>query len=115
MTEIERVSDLEEAIHVHEAVAVLFTRDDSPESVDLKPRVRRLLRRFPNIRLYHVGVDRHPTAASEFLVYEVPTIIVYYRGKPFLKHVGGFYLPDLREELGRFAAKQADGGAPGSD
>jgi hypothetical protein len=105
MHDIRQVSDLEDAIAKHEAMAVLFTREDSPESLDLVPRVRRLLRRFPQVPGYHVSVNRHPTAASEFLVYEVPTIIIYYRGTPAIKHVGDFYLPDLRAELKNFTAK----------
>jgi hypothetical protein len=105
MRDIRQVADLEDAISKHEAIAVLFTRADSPESVDLAPRVRRLLRRFPQLPGYHVSVDRHPTAASEFLVYDVPTIIIYYRGTPAIKHVGDFYLPDLRAELENFSSK----------
>ncbi|MFW6368421.1 MAG: hypothetical protein ACOCZ9_01675 [Spirochaetota bacterium] len=68
MTKIQRVSELEQAISTREALAVLFTRQDSSESVDLYPRVRRLLRRFPCVPGYHVDVDRHPTSAGEFLV-----------------------------------------------
>ena len=105
MTEIQQVSELEQAISTKQALAILFTRQDSRESVDLAPRVRRLLRRFPSVPGYHVRMERHPTAAGEFLVYEVPTIIVYYRGTPAFKHVGGFYLPDLRAELQEFTAR----------
>jgi hypothetical protein len=105
MTEIRQVADLEEAIRSHEALGVLFTRPDSPASQDLAPRVRRLFRRFPAIPDYHVDVAKHPTASSEFLVYKVPTIIIYHNGSPAIKHVGGFHLPDLRTELEHFAAR----------
>ena len=105
MTDIDQVSQLEQAIYQHEALAVLFTRDDSAQSRDLFPRVRRLMRRFPQLPAYHVSIDRHPSAASEFLVYEVPTIIIYYHGTPAIKHVADFHLPDLRTELEQFTAR----------
>ena len=99
MTEIEHISQLEQAIDSHKAVAVVFTRPDSPDSADLFSRVKRLLRRFPKIPGYHVDVERHPTAAREFLIYDVPTVMVYHRSNPAAKHVGGFHLEDVRSDL----------------
>lgn len=99
MTEIERVSELEHAIETHPAVAVIFTRPDSPDSEDLLTRFRRLLRRFPAIPGYHVDIERHPTAAREFLIYDTPTVMVYKQGSPAAKHVGGFHLSDVRSDL----------------
>lgn len=103
MTDVTEIPHLEKAILKHEAVAVIFTRENSPDSIDLLPRIRRLFRRFSAIPVYHVDMDRHPTAASEFLVYEVPTVMVYYRGTPSVKHVGGVYLPELRAEMERLS------------
>jgi thioredoxin-like negative regulator of GroEL len=105
MIDVTEVSHLENAIQNNDAVAVMFTRSDSPESTDLIPRVRRLFRRFDSIPVYHVDIGRHPTAASEFLVYGVPTIMVYYRGTPAVKHVGDFYLPELRSEMEKLQNK----------
>ena len=105
MKEVRQLSQLIDTIYSTKAVAVLFTREDSPDSVDLTPRVRRLFRRFPGIPLYHVSLDDHPTAANEFLVYKVPTLTVYFNGTPSLKRVGGFHLPDLRTDLEEFVAR----------
>jgi thioredoxin-like negative regulator of GroEL len=105
MREVRQLSQLIDAIYSTKAVAVLFTREDSADSMDLAPRVRRLFRRVPGIPLYHVSIDEHPTAANEFLVYKVPTLTVYYNGTPSLKRVGGFHLPDLRADLEEFAAR----------
>ncbi|MFO8063980.1 MAG: thioredoxin family protein [Spirochaetota bacterium] len=105
MTEIERISQLEQAIESHKAVAVMFTRPDSPDSADLFSRVKRLLRRFPTIPGYHVDVEQHPTAAREFLIYDVPTVMVYAHGSPAAKHVGGFHLQDVRKDLENISAQ----------
>lgn len=89
--------DVEDGVLENNILLLYFTRDDCPECRQLDRRVQRLSRRFPQMRSYHLNLDKMPYAASRYLVYEVPSALLYYRGKPTVKRVGVLDLQELSE------------------
>ena len=52
----------------------------------LKPKVRELVEtHFPRIGLYYVNTREQPEAAGQFSVFAVPTVLVFFEGKEYIR------------------------------
>jgi thioredoxin-like negative regulator of GroEL len=103
--------DVEEAVLQHEVLLLYATRRDCPECRQLDRRMQRLSRRYPSVKAFHIDLDSMPYAASRYLIYEVPTALLYYRGKPTVKRVGVLDIRELSElisELNEHASSSTD-------
>ncbi|MFQ3620036.1 MAG: thioredoxin family protein [Spirochaetales bacterium] len=99
MRYLEFLNVLEEEIHSFKPVLAFFYREESELCRILYKKVARLARKYRQISSYVVDLERHPTAAGEFLAYSVPTLILFYRGKPVYMRREDIDLPELEIRL----------------
>ena len=99
MRYLEYLGELEELIHTGRPVFVFFFREESLDCRLLAKKLARLLKKYPEVASYAVDLDKHPTAAGEFLAYTVPTVSIYVNGKPMLKRSDDITLPELDAKL----------------
>ncbi|MBP7494114.1 MAG: thioredoxin family protein [Spirochaetales bacterium] len=99
MKYVEFMNDLEEEIHSLKPVMVFFYREESDICNILYKKVARLSRKYRGVASYVVDLERHPTAAGEFLAYSVPTLILFFQGKPVYKRSEDIDIPELEQRL----------------
>ncbi len=104
MQYVEFLNDLEEEIHSHKPVLAFFYREESELCRVLFKKVARVARKYNRVSSYVVDLERHPTAAGEFLAYSVPTLILFYRGKPIYMRREDIDLPELETRLQQLSA-----------
>ncbi len=104
MQYVEFLTDLEEEIHSFKPVLAFFYREESELCRVLYKKVARVARKYRRIRSYVVDLEKHPTAAGEFLAYSVPTLILFYRGKPIYMRRDDIDLPELEQRLQQLSA-----------
>ncbi len=79
MTQISTKNDLEKCINSKEAVLIYFSSKNCSVCKSLKPKVKEeLCKNFPKIKLFEVKIDLHKEIASSFLVFSIPTILVFF-------------------------------------
>jgi thioredoxin-like negative regulator of GroEL len=67
----------------------------------LKPKVQELLTDFPQFEFLYIDINRHPIFRGEYLVFAVPTIVLFQNGREmqrFSRHVS---VQELEEYLAR--------------
>ena len=71
----------------------------------LKPKVQELLMNYPEIEFIYIDTEKHPLLKGQYLVFTVPTIILFMKGreqKRFSRHISLVVLEDtLQRMLGK--------------
>jgi thioredoxin-like negative regulator of GroEL len=99
MIEAESVRQVEDAALNTTYMLLFFVRNNDATCDYLERRIRRLVRRYPEMEGYRMNLDTMPYGASRYLVYTVPTVLLYYRGKPAVKRVGMVDIQQLRADI----------------
>lgn len=71
--------------------------------VAIKPRMQELLAKYPNVKEMYVSVDALEEAAGEFMIFTVPTIIVFAEGKEVHRESRIIDFKRLEFELSRWS------------
>ncbi|NOX37715.1 MAG: thioredoxin family protein [Calditrichaeota bacterium] len=91
----------ETIIQTEPMVLGYFTRPGCGVCSALLPKVERLLIRYPTVRLVQVDVQRWPRLAGQHLVFAVPTLILFYRGREWHRFSRWVSLTELEKALAR--------------
>ena len=100
VTEAQSVQHIEKSVLAWDRILLYFTRAECPECHGLGPRIGRLGQSFPDIEILHIDLDRMPAAAGRYLIFDVPGLVFYLRGKPVARYTGGVDYVTLRRILG---------------
>ena len=68
----------------------------------LKPKVQELLKYFTEFEFLYIDTDEHPVLKGQYLVFTVPTIIIFQEGrelKRFSRHISLFILEEYLQQL----------------
>jgi len=66
----------------------------------LKPKIRELIQNnFPQMMLYYVNIKEHPDMAGQFSVFSVPTILVFFDGREYIRESRHVNLSTFEERL----------------
>jgi len=69
----------------------------------LKPKVQELLKNFTEFEFLYIDTDEHPVLKGQYLVFTVPTIIIFQEGrelKRFSRHISLVTLEDYLQNIG---------------
>ena len=88
-------------INKHEIILGYFSYPECSVCKVLKPKVQELLKDYPDVTFLYVDIHKHPEISGQLLVFAVPTIIIFYRGKESARFSRHFALQDLESALNR--------------
>jgi thiol-disulfide isomerase/thioredoxin len=85
-----------------DALLLYFTGPSCGVCAALEPKVAELLAaEFPRMAAVRVDAEAAPAAARRFQVYAVPTIVVYFGGREWVRKGRAVGLGELRDALAR--------------
>ncbi len=99
MKYLEFLGQLEDTIRTGRPVFAFFFREESVQCRMIANKLARLLKKHPEVSAFAVDLEKHPTAAGEFLAYTVPTVSIFVGGKPVLKRSEDIILPEIDAKL----------------
>lgn len=68
----------------------------------LKPKVGELIdNEFPIIRTVYIQTDKIPEAAAQNQVFVVPTILVFFEGREYIRKSRNIGIGELQQEISR--------------
>lgn len=68
----------------------------------LKPKVSELItEEFPEIRLYYVNIEDAPVVSGQFRIFSIPTILICFQGKEYIRKSRNIGIQELESELKR--------------
>jgi thioredoxin 1 len=99
---IENFEQFEKLVADGSAVLAYFSTSECNVCKVLKPKVMELvLSEFPQISLVYVETNLQPEIAAQNRIFAVPTLLVYFDGKEYIRKSRNFGLDELRRELQR--------------
>jgi len=72
---------IEERIQSAELLVAYFSHDDCQVCKVLKPRVQQLSESLANVEFLYVDVRAYPAVSGQYLVFAVPTVIIFTHGR----------------------------------
>jgi len=68
----------------------------------LKPKISEMLQtNFPKIEMFYCDMELYPEISGQNSIFTVPTILVFFEGKEFLRKSRNIGVEELRNELDR--------------
>ena len=93
---------LEQELQNNEAVMVYFSGDDCGVCQALKPKIEALFnKRFPKIKQVFINTQEFRDTAAQYNVLSVPTLLVYFDSKEFLRESRLISVPNIEVKISR--------------
>lgn len=102
MLEIQTIEQIKKEIDSKEPILIYFSGENCSVCKVLKPKIEsEITKNFTRFKLYEVKTDIYKEITSEFTVFSLPTIIVYFDSKEFKRYGRNMSVPLFIEELSR--------------
>lgn len=84
------------------ALLVYFSTETCNVCKVLKPKVAELIQTsFPEIKLVYIQTDKLPEVAAQNQVFAVPTLLVYFEGREYIRKSRNIGIGELEREIDR--------------
>ena len=97
-------SEIESILKKIKEIPALLLYCSTPECQvcrSLRPRVETLLQNYPDIHFLYLNINDYPLIRGQYLVFTVPTLILFIHGKELKRFSRFFSLDELKEFLER--------------
>ena len=99
---IQNLQELEALLLKEKVLLVYFSSDNCTVCKVLKPKIAHLAEEyFPQMALVSVNVSLAPEVAANNRVFTIPTVVVFFAGKEYIRKSQSFSLDELKNEIGR--------------
>jgi thioredoxin 1 len=96
------LQEFQQTVAEKPAVLAYFSTTECNVCKVLKPKVMELIEsEFTEISLVYVEINQQPEIAAQNHIFAVPTLVVYFDGREFIRKSRNFGLNELRNELQR--------------
>ena len=102
MMEIKDYRQLNNLIQTNDAVLIYFSGENCSVCKVLKPKIEEEIKQnFPKMKICEVQTDLYKELTAYFMVFSLPTILVYFDKKEFKRYGRNISIPIFIEELKR--------------
>ncbi len=100
--DISNLDQFNELVSHTPAVLAYFSTTECNVCKVLKPKVADMVdTEFPELKLVYAEINQSPELAAQLRVFAVPTLVIYFDGKEYIRKSRNFGLDELRRELQR--------------
>ena len=82
-------------------LVVYFSQDDCHVCKVLKPKINNLVDSFRGVEFLYIDIKANPKISGQYLVFTIPTIIVFVSGKEHVRFSRHFSVDELNHNLER--------------
>jgi len=102
ITNITSLADFNTCISEDNALLIYFSHTNCNVCKVLKPKIYDLLNaEFPLIKMYYCDTIEFPEISAQNSIFTVPTILVYFNGKEFIRKSRNIGIMELQKEIER--------------
>ena len=102
MKQLENLDELQNSINTGKPVLVYFSGENCSVCKVLKPKIEdEIKENFPKMKICEVQTDLYKELTAYFMVFSLPTILVYFDKKEFKRYGRNISIPIFIEELKR--------------
>jgi thioredoxin-like negative regulator of GroEL len=102
LTHITNQEQLQNSINTGNPVLIYFSGENCSVCKVLKPKIEEeITKNFPKFELFEVKTDIYFELTAQFMIFSIPTTIVYFDKKEFKRYGRNMSVPLFIEELKR--------------
>lgn len=102
ISQIQTTEQINRAINTGEPVLIYFSGENCSVCKVLKPKIEQeVIKNFPKFKLYEVKTDISKELTSQFTVFSIPTVLIFFDRKEFKRYGRNMSIPLFIEELER--------------
>lgn len=99
---INNYDDYQQIIQDEKAVLFYFSHEQCNVCKVLKPKIAELLGTdFPEMKMFYIDTVNLPLISGQERIFAVPTLIVFFEGKEYIRKSRNIGLDELRREIER--------------
>ncbi|GMQ55753.1 hypothetical protein AN1V17_01450 [Vallitalea sediminicola] len=102
MNEIKSIIEIDNLIANNEICTLLISSSQCGVCISVESKLDELAEEIKNINVSKVKIDTVPETSGKFLVFTVPTILVFYKGKEVIRQSRFIQFNKLRVEIDKF-------------
>jgi thioredoxin-like negative regulator of GroEL len=92
-----------EEIENGDLTGVLFSSDSCSICTSLYQQLEsRIPEQFPRLKLYKVKIEDYPDLRVKYMVFSVPTFVIFFQNQELIRKAGVFGLQEVLEPLERY-------------
>jgi len=96
------IQNIQNEIETNDAIMLYFSGVDCGVCHALMPKIKESFEsNFPKIKQVYINANQFPEISAHFSVFAVPTIIVYFENKEFIKKSRLISVDELEHEIQR--------------
>lgn len=93
---------IENLVNEKDMVLVYFGTNTCGVCVDMKPKVKKLLEKYPKIKGVQVDVDSSIKLSTSYNIFTIPAILLYIDGKEVIREARHISVEDLDNKIARY-------------
>ena len=102
MIEIQTIEQVKKQIDSKEPTLIYFSGENCSVCKVLKPKIEEEIKiEFPKMKIFEVQTDLYREITAHFMVFSIPTTIIYFDSKEFKRYGRNMSVPLFIEELKR--------------
>ena len=102
MNQLTNLNEVNEIINTGQPVLIYFSGSTCSVCTDLKPKIQKQISvNFEKIKIYEVQSELHKEITSHFTVFSIPTILVFFDKKEFMREGRNIFLPHFIDNIKR--------------
>lgn len=102
ISQIQTTEQINSVINTGEPVLIYFSGENCSVCKVLKPKIEQeVIKNFPKFKLYEVKTDIYKELTSQFTVFSIPTVLIFFDRKEFKRYGRNISIPLFIEELKR--------------
>lgn len=102
ISQIQTIEQINSVINTGEPVLIYFSGENCSVCKVLKPKIEQeVIKNFPKFKLYEVKTDIYKELTSQFTVFSIPTVLIFFDRKEFKRYGRNMSIPLFIEELER--------------
>jgi len=94
--------DFADLLESKQAVLAYFSTTECKVCAALKPQISALSDTcFEKLTVVYVSLNRYPEIAGQYRIFTVPTVVVFFEGREYIRKSRTFSVSELKSELSR--------------
>ena len=102
MDYIKSNEELKDIIEKNSMVIVYFGSEMCGVCTALKPKVKEMMKSYPNIKSVQVDADISPEMAAANNIFTIPGILLFIDGKEAIREARFISVPDIENKISRY-------------
>jgi Thioredoxin. len=102
LQKLNRIDDIKELISNKKMVLLYFSTNDCGICTTLLPKIEKMLLNYTEISSAHVSIDELPAVSGEFMIFTVPTVLLFVEGKEIIREARFISIDMLEEKIQKY-------------